>query len=107
MSVYLICDVRVKDREALSDYLALSTSTLELYGGVFRVQAGDVHVIEGEWNPTVIIVAEFPSVVLAKRWYNSAEYADALVVKDRAMDRNLIFVEGVDVSDSEVTEHSA
>ena len=30
-----------------------------------------------------------------QRWYTSAEYAEALAVRDAALDRRLLFVEGV------------
>ena len=95
MSAFLICDVTVKDRAALSEYLRLSEHTLAPYSGKFHVQAGRVHKIEGDWSPTVVIVAEFPSSELAKNWYNSPEYSAALNVKPRAMDRHVILVEGI------------
>lgn len=95
MGAFLICDVTVKDRAALSEYLRLSEHTLEPYSGKFHVQAGQVQKIEGNWDPTVVIVAEFPSTKLANDWYNSSEYAAALDVKPQAMDRNMILVEGI------------
>lgn len=52
--------------------------------------------MEGDWEPKVVIVAEFPNTALANSWYESKEYAPALEVKQKAMDRNMILVEGVD-----------
>ncbi len=95
MSAFLLCDVEVKDREKLMEYLRLSEHTLEPYGGKFHVQAGQIEVIEGAWNPKVIIIAEFPSMAKAQEWYNSAEYAPALKVKSDAIERNMIVVEGL------------
>ena len=94
MSAFLICDVMVKDREWLNEYLKLSQHTLEPYGGRFHVQAGRLEVIEGDWNPKVLIVAEFPSSAKAKEWYDSSDYAEALSIKANAMERNMILVEG-------------
>jgi len=96
MSAFLICDVKVKDRTALNEYLKLSEHTLAPYSGKFHVQAGKLQVIEGDWQPTVIIVVEFPNTELANTWYESNEYAPALAIKPRAMDRNMILVEGID-----------
>jgi len=96
MSSFLICDVLVKDREALSEYLKLSEHTLAPYSGKFHVQAGKVQVIEGDWNPSVIIVAEFPNADLANSWYKSDEYSAALKVKSTAMNRNMILVDGIE-----------
>ncbi len=95
MSAFLICDVDVKNREKLLEYLALSEQTLAPYGGKFHVQAGALEVIEGDWNPKAIIIAEFPTTEKAKEWYGSKSYAEALKVKPDAMNRNMIVVEGL------------
>ena len=42
-----------------------------------------------------MIIVEFPSMAQARKWYSSAEYSEALKVRTRALDRRLIFVEGV------------
>ena len=98
MSTFLICDVSVKDGEALGEYLRLSEHTLEPFGGKFHAQAGAINVIEGDWEPSVIIIAEFPDAESANAWYASADYAEALKVKPLAMDRNMITVEGLSPS---------
>ncbi|MBX2838312.1 MAG: DUF1330 domain-containing protein [Gammaproteobacteria bacterium] len=95
MSAYIVCDVTVKDRNTLREYLELSEHTLAQYGGKFLVQAGEIEVIEGDWNPKVIVIAEFPSMEKAKQWYQSNTYAKALSVKSKAMDRNMILVNGI------------
>jgi len=87
MSAFLICDVKVKNRDKLKDYLALSEHTLAPFGGKFHAQAGKTECIEGTWSPKVIIIAEFPTMDKAKEWYNSAEYSKALEVKSEALDR--------------------
>ena len=94
MSAFLICDVTVNDRDALDEYLRLSQNTLAPFGGKFHVQAGKVDVIEGYWNPKVMIVAEFPSMEKAHEWYASDDYAKALEVKPKALDRKMILVQG-------------
>ena len=42
-----------------------------------------------------IIVVEFPSMERLREWYASPEYAEALKLRRTALDRRLIFVEGV------------
>ena len=95
MSAFLICDVTVKDRNALQKYLRLSEKTLEPFGGKFHTQAGRVDVLEGDWEPKVVIVAEFPSMDKIREWYTSDEYSHALRVKPMAIDRNMLAVEGL------------
>jgi uncharacterized protein (DUF1330 family) len=52
-------------------------------------------VLEGEWAPRAIVVVEFPDMEAARTWYRSPDYASALEIRDRALTRNLILVEGV------------
>lgn len=95
MSAFLLCDVVVKDREKLMEYLRLSEHTLEPYGGKFHAQAGEIEVIEGTWDPKVIIIAEFPSMEKAQEWYESEEYSEALRIKSEAIERNMILTKGL------------
>lgn len=55
---------------------------------------GEVRVFEGQWNPPTVVVVEFPSLELAEAWYRSPEYAFALEVRDVALTRTLIVVDG-------------
>jgi uncharacterized protein (DUF1330 family) len=95
VTAYLLCDVTLKDRERLIEYLSLSEHTLAPFGGRFLAQAGLVDVLEGEWKPSSIIIAEFPSAEKAREWYSSSEYAPALAIKHLAFDRDMIVVDGL------------
>jgi uncharacterized protein (DUF1330 family) len=95
MAAYLICDVTVKNGEQLRNYLSKSETTLAKFGGKFLIQAGAVDVVEGDWNPKVIILVEFPSSEKAREWYHSADYAPALAIKPSAIDRAMIIVQGL------------
>jgi uncharacterized protein (DUF1330 family) len=50
--------------------------------------------VEGAWKPSAIIIIEFPDIERAKTWYRSTEYAAALAVRDQAISRDMILVEG-------------
>ena len=60
------------------------------------VTRGAFEMVEGASEPKTIIIIEFPSMLRAKEWYASPEYAAALKVRNQgALNRRLIFVEGV------------
>jgi uncharacterized protein (DUF1330 family) len=44
------------------------------------------------------VLLRFPSMDRAREWYQSAEYAEALVLRRTALRRSLIFVAGADES---------
>jgi uncharacterized protein (DUF1330 family) len=59
------------------------------------VRGGKIQTIEGDWKPKQIVILEFPTMQRALKWYHSPEYAEALKVCEKALIRDLIFVDGV------------
>ena len=95
MSAYVISEVDVKDAAGFEAYRTLAARTIALYGGRYLVRGGAADVAEGGPSPKTIIVVEFPSMARLREWYASPEYAEALKQRRTALDRRLIFVEGV------------
>jgi uncharacterized protein (DUF1330 family) len=98
MSAYLISDLTVLDDEAFQNYRTRAAEAIAKYGGRYLARGGEIQTLEGTWNPGNIVVAEFPSLDQARAWYRSPEYAQVLGFRDKALSRNLIFVDGVDAS---------
>ncbi|CAN7666524.1 DUF1330 domain-containing protein [Phyllobacterium sp. LjRoot231] len=97
MAAYIISDVTIRDAQAIESYREHAAASIKQYGGRYLVRGGAVETLEGGWKPDPIIVVEFPDIASAKRWYGSPEYAAALEVRDSALTRNLILVDGVAV----------
>jgi uncharacterized protein (DUF1330 family) len=95
MAAYIISDVTIKDGAAIDIYRQRAAPSIAQYGGRYIVRGGEIEVLEGAWRPRAIIIAEFPDMERARTWYRSAEYASALALRDEALSRNLILVDGV------------
>ena len=95
MAAYFISDASVKSPEALEIFRARALSSITRYGGRYLARAGSVEPVEGTWKPSAIVIIEFPDLERAKTWYRSAEYAAALAVRDNAISRHMILVEGM------------
>ena len=96
MTAYVISDVVGLDPEPVARYRALARASIARYDGVYLTGVGNaIDHVEGDWAPQNIIVVEFPDMERARAWYRSPEYASALEVRDKALGRNLILVEGV------------
>lgn len=95
MPANIISDVTIRDREALEAYRTRAAASIAAHGGRYLVRGGDVETVEGNWQPGPLIVVEFPDIETARAWYRSDEYAAALEVRDAALSRNLILVEGI------------
>ena len=97
MPAYLISDVTVRDPTAFGRYRTRAAASIEAFGGRYIIRGGEITVLEGQRHPSALVIVEFPDQATVKRWYASKEYALALEVRDQALTRNLILVDGVTV----------
>jgi len=95
MSAYVISDLEVRDPVLVERYRSLAQASIAKYGGRYLARGGTIEPVEGGWTPKNIVIVEFPTMDRAREWYHSPEYAEALAVRRDALDRRLIFVEGV------------
>jgi uncharacterized protein (DUF1330 family) len=95
MAAYVISEVEARDAADFETYRTIAAKTIAQYGGRYLVRGGVAGAVEGGPPPKTLIVVEFPSMERLREWYASPEYAEALKVRRTALDRHLIFVEGV------------
>jgi len=93
---YLIASVDVKDPVRYADYRNMVMPTIAAYGGRFLARGGKVDILEGDWQPTRLVIVEFPSVERAKAWWSSPEYADAKALRQATSKGTLVVIEGFD-----------
>jgi uncharacterized protein (DUF1330 family) len=92
---YAISEVEPRDLDLIERFRTLAEASIKRHGGRFLVRGGEVVPVEGGWEPRHVVIVEFPDMDRARQWYRSEDYAEALTVRDRALSRRLIFVEGV------------
>jgi uncharacterized protein (DUF1330 family) len=95
MAAYVISEVEVRDPAGFETCRSMAAPTIAQYGGRYLVRGGEADLAEGGPPPNTIIIVEFPSMARLRQWYASPEYAQALKVRETALERRLIFVEGV------------
>jgi uncharacterized protein (DUF1330 family) len=95
MSAYVISDLEVRDPVLVERYRSLAQASIAKYGGRYLARGGTIEPVEGGWTPKNIVIVEFPTMEKAREWYRSPDYAQALAVRRDALDRRLIFVDGV------------
>ncbi|KRR25368.1 hypothetical protein CQ14_10280 [Bradyrhizobium lablabi] len=94
MPAYVISEVEMRDAAGFETYRSIAAQTIAQYDGRYLVRGGAASVVEGGPPPKAIVVVEFPTMERLREWYASPEYAEALKVRQSALDRRLIFVEG-------------
>jgi uncharacterized protein (DUF1330 family) len=95
MAAFVISEVEILDETVADQYRALAAASIEEHGGRYLVRGATPDAVEGEVSPRRrLVVVEFPDMDVARRWYASDSYAEALALRDRALTRRLLFVEG-------------
>ena len=95
MAAYFIVDVNVHDPAGMREYLERVPATLTKYGGRYIVRGGKFEIVEGNWQPSRVVMLEFPNMEQAKRWYDCEEYADMKAARSKAATTDMVLVEGV------------
>ncbi|HEY0879556.1 MAG TPA: DUF1330 domain-containing protein [Zeimonas sp.] len=97
MPAYVIVDVKVSDSERYRQYMALSPAAIEAAGGRFLVRGGPHEVLEGNWQPSRMVLAEFPDVASARAFYDSVQYREARAKRAGATEYfHMVVVQGVE-----------
>lgn len=79
----------------MQEYRKLAEVSIAEFGGKYLARGADPMVVEGAAARTKVVIVEFPSMQQAKSWYASSSYSRALKVRQEALERRLVFVEGI------------
>jgi uncharacterized protein (DUF1330 family) len=95
MPAYLIVETDIHDPEQYEQYKAASPAAVAAGGGRFVVRGGELAVLEGDWEPTRLVVLEFEDLEAVKRFYASDEYQAAKQLREGAANLRMVAVQGV------------
>lgn len=95
MPAYVIVETDIHDPQQYERYKEASPAAVASGGGRFVARGGELAVFEGEWQPSRLVILEFPDLETAKRWYASETYQEAKKLRDGAAKLNMVAVEGL------------
>ena len=95
MSVFMIVNTDAKNQEAYEEYKAQARPLVERNGGRYLVRGGPHEVIAGSWNPTRLVVIEFPDKEAFESFYNSPEYKEVMKIRHANADSDIVVVESM------------
>ena len=99
MAAYVISEVEMLDETQGRRYRELAAASIARHGGRYLARGTVPVVAEGTWPAnTHIVIVEFPSMERLHAWYASTDYAEALAVRQTALNRRLLFVDGAHIS---------
>lgn len=76
MSVYLIADIEVNDRETYEKYVTRARPIVEKYGGRYVASSENIIPFSGDWKPAKMLVIEFDDLAGISRCFKSPEYLE-------------------------------
>jgi uncharacterized protein (DUF1330 family) len=95
MPAYVVVDIEVTDPEAYEQYKLLAPPAIARYGGRYLARGGKSTTLEGEWQPSRLVILEFESLEQIQEWWDSPEYAEARRVRAGAATMQMVAVEGI------------
>ena len=98
MPAYVIVEVDVTDPERYERYKAATPAAIAAGGGRFLVRGGELTVLEGDWQPSRLVVLEFEDLAAAERWYESEAYQAAKKLREGGATMRMVAVQGIEPS---------
>jgi uncharacterized protein (DUF1330 family) len=95
MTAYLIARVEVTDPEQYKKYIAVTPGIIARFGGKFIARGGENVTLEGPEEKRRVVLVEFPSLEKARECYASAEYKEAMKLRQGAANMSMVVVAGV------------
>ena len=74
MSVYMLLDAEVHDREKYEEYKAAAPQYVARHGGEYCCRGGSTEVFAGDWNPERVVMLKFPSRENYEAFINDPDY---------------------------------
>ena len=98
MPAYVIVDVDIRDSAAYESYKSSVPALIRKHGGKYLVRGGPFAVLEGSWQPSRLVVFEFPDRAAVEAFYHDPEYAPLRLVREQAANTSIVVVEGLSAS---------
>ena len=95
MTAYAVAVIReTRFGPEIQEYLERIDETLAPFSGKYRVHGGPYQPLEGSWAGDLVII-EFPTIELAKAWYDSAAYSAIRPLRTEHTEGDVLLVQGV------------
>lgn len=96
MPAYVISEVTILDEGAVAAYKPLAAQSARDYGGEYLAGDAIPEPLEGSFQSDErLVILRFPDIDVARQWYVSDAYAEALAAAGGGLRRRLFIVEGL------------
>ena len=96
MAAYLVVDTDLTDATRYEDYKRLAKPIVEQHGGQYLARGGEITRKETDlWDPKRLVLIRFDSADQARRFYDSPEYQQVLLISKASARRTVVILEGL------------
>jgi len=95
VSAFLVVDSKIENPEGYELYKAQAKPIAESYGGVYRARGGELETVEADlWQPTRMVIIEFPDMEKARAFDNSEEYQPVKALRHASATCTIAIIDG-------------
>ena len=95
MPAYMIVNVNLKDPVAYEKYKAEVPALISKHGGEYLVRGGQHEVLEGNWQPSRLVLFRFPDRAAARAFMDDPAYAPLKKLRQSIADTDAVVVDGL------------
>ena len=95
MPGYIIARIDVTDWDRYKEYVKATPAVIAQFGGRFIARAGETITLEGPAENRRVVLIEFPSLEMAKAFYDSPVYREVMKLREGAAEAQLVAIDGV------------
>lgn len=94
--MFLVAELRVRDRDKLLRYAAEVQPLMARYGGqILATSAAGARVLEGDWEPDLLVVHRWRSQADFDAFWSSPEYEPIKQLRHEACDSRIAVFDGL------------
>jgi len=95
MAAYALVEIEVTEPETYARYREIAPAIVAAFDGKYLMRGGVTETVEGTWQPKRLVILEFPSMQRLHEFYDSPEYAEAKLMRQRSTKTTFVFCEGL------------
>ena len=102
MPAYMIVTAKIADRDAfIQGYGAAAGALVAEFGGRYILRGPGVELLEGEFGDGAsLVISEWPDKEAAKRFWDSAEYAEVKKLREGIADCQVLLIEAPSIAEA-------
>ncbi len=95
MPAYMIVNITLRDPAAYEAYQAAVPALIAKHRGEYLVRGGAHEVLEGQWQPSRLVLFRFPDRATVRAFMNDPDTLPFKALRQRVADTDSVVVDGL------------